>query len=121
MLEFLYRSDFFYICGENRNPSYPKGRNIVSYNENYFGAFKGKLQRNDHKVRAYSLDDDNLLIELKRFENEEQQRDFLISHYTYKVREHFEELLFDNEQTISLHNTYIDILSVAHHKWNFTF
>ncbi len=42
VLEFLYRSDFFYICGENRNPSYPKGRNIVSYNENYLGAFKGK-------------------------------------------------------------------------------
>ncbi|MBK7587902.1 MAG: ATP-binding protein [Bacteroidetes bacterium] len=57
------------------------------------------------------MEDDNLLTEIQKYKNEEAQRDFLISHYTYQVREHFEELLFDNEFTEYLHDTYIDILS----------
>lgn len=111
VLEFLFRSDFFYICGDNKNPTYPKGRNILNYNDNYIGNFKGKIQRVEHKVRSYSLDDDNLVKELKNYDSEDSKRDFLISHYTYKVREHFEELLFDNINTNELHNVYIDILS----------
>jgi hypothetical protein len=111
VLKFLHRSDFFYICGENRNPTFPLGRNIALYEDGYLGLFEGKIQRSEHKVRTYSLDDDNLLEELKLYQTDEQRRDFLISHYTYKVREHFEELLFDNEHTDSFHNTYIDILA----------
>lgn len=111
LLEFLYGSDFFFICGENKIPTFPKGRNIVSYNDGYLGNLEGKLQRREHRVRAYSLEDDNLKNLIENFKFEEQRRDYLISHYTYKVREHFEELLFDNKYTLSLHNSYIDILS----------
>jgi len=93
------------------NPTYPKGRQIVSFNDGFIGNLEGKNQRSEHKVRAYSLDDDNLTVLLAGFESEEQKRDFLISHYTYKVREHFEELLFENQFTLSYHNSYIDILS----------
>ena len=111
LLDFLYGSDFFYLCGDNMNPTYPKGRKIMSFNDGFIGNLEGKNQRSEHKVRAYSLDDDNLTVLLAGFESEEQKRDFLISHYTYKVREHFEELLFENQFTLSYHNTYIDILS----------
>jgi len=111
VLKFLKRSDFFYLCGENRNPIYPIGRKIVNFDEGFLGSFEGKMQRSEHKVRAYSLQDDSLLEELRLYLTDEQKRDFLISHYTYKVREHFEELLFDNEHTLPFHNTFIDILS----------
>ena len=111
LLDFLYGSDFFYLCGDNMNPTYPKGRKIMSFNDGFIGNLEGKNQRSEHKVRAYSLDDDNLTVLLAGFESEEQKRDFLISHYTYKVREHFEELLFENQFTLSYHNSYIDILS----------
>lgn len=111
VLEFLYKSDFFYVCGDNKNPTFPIGKNIVSYNDAYLGMFKGKEQRSEHKVRSYSLSDDNLSMILKGFDTEDDQRDYLISHYTYKIREHFEELLYDNNNTSKLQNTYIDILS----------
>ena len=111
LLDFLYGSYFFYLCGDNLNPTYPKGRHIASFNDGFIGNLEGRNQRSEHKVRAYSLDDDNLTDLLAGFEKEENKRDFLISHYTYKVREHFEELLFENQSTLSYHNTYIDILS----------
>lgn len=111
VLEFLYRCDFFHIAGDNKNPTYPKGRNILNFNKSFLGAFNGKEMRPEHKVRAYSLDEDDLKIVLKNFPTEEKVRDFLISHFTYKVREHFQELLFDNNYTAEQHNTYIDILS----------
>jgi len=111
LLDFLYGSNFFYLCGDNLNPTYPKGRKIASFNDGFISNLEGKNQRSEHKVRAYSLDDDNLNVSLDSFEKEDDKRDFLISHYTYKVREHFEELLFENQSTLSYHNTYIDILS----------
>lgn len=111
LLDFLYGCDFFHLCGNNNNPTYPKGRRIVRFNEGYIGNLEGKNQRIEHKVRAYSLDDDNLSDLLVGYEKEDNKRDFLISHFTYKVRDHFEELLFDNKSTYSHHNTYIDILS----------
>ncbi|RCH53832.1 hypothetical protein DJ568_14905 [Mucilaginibacter hurinus] len=111
VLEFLYRCDFFYIAGDNQNPNFPKGRNILKFNKAYLGAFSGKEMRPEHKVRAYSLDEDELKSVLKNLSSEEKQRDFLISHFTYKVREHFQDLLFDNNYTAEQYNTYIDILS----------
>ena len=111
VLEFLYKSDFFYLAGNNQNPSYPVGRNIIKYDRGYFGTFKGKQFRKDHRVRGYSLADDGLRNALNDLGTEEQKRDFLISHYTYKVREHFQELLFDNDFTADIYNIYIDILS----------
>lgn len=111
VLEFLFRSDFFFIVGNNENPNFPKGRNILDFNSGLLGSFKGKVLRNEHRVRSYSLEQDSLAASLKEYNSEEQKRDFLISHYTYKVREHFGELLFDNEFTTEVYNTYIDILS----------
>lgn len=111
VLEFLYKCDFFHVGGKNKNPTYPIGRKIFDFNEDYLGAFKQKRIRNEHRVRAYSLNDDNLKSQLSKYELEEEKRDFLVAHYTYKVREHFQELLFDNRFTAALHNVYIDILS----------
>lgn len=109
-LTFLYYSQFFYICGINQNPTFPKGREIVKFNENFLGNL-GDPPRLEHRVRAYSLDEENLLTEIKKFEIEDQKRDYLVSHYTKKVTIHFEELLFDNPFTFSFHNTYISLLS----------
>ncbi len=111
VLEFLFRCDFFYIAGDNQNPNFPKGRNILKFDKSYLGAFSGKETRPEHKVRAYSLDEDELKLVLQNLSSGEKQRDFLISHFTYKVREHFQELLFDNDYTAEQYNTYIDILS----------
>lgn len=111
VLEFLYQSDFFSLIGDNNNPSFPKGRNMISFDRGFLGAFKGKVFRKEHRVRAYSLADDGLSSLIKNYATEEDKRDFLISHYTYKVREHFQELLFDNEFTADIYNIYIDILS----------
>ncbi len=111
VLEFLYRCDFFYVGGNNKNPTFPIGKRVISFNETYLGAFRQKLIRRDHKLRVYSLADDGLNNSIQSYRSEEEKRDFLISHYTYKVQEHFHELLSDNTSTLQLHNTYIDILS----------
>lgn len=111
VLEFLYQSDFFRIAGVDDQHTFPVGQNILNFNKAYLGAFKGKSIRNEHKVRAYSLDDDGLRSTLDNYQTDEDKRDFLISHYTYKVREHFQDLLFGNDFTKDLVNTYVDILS----------
>jgi len=111
VLEFLVKCDFFHISGNNVNPNFPRGRNILDFDPLFFGLFKGKVLRTQHRVRGYSLEDDGLAIAINDFSIEEDKRDFLMSHYTYKVRDHFQELLFENELTIDLHNIYIDILS----------
>ncbi|WP_321278821.1 hypothetical protein [Marinifilum fragile] len=111
VLEFLYRADFFNVAGNNNNPIFPFGRNVVEFNDNYLGAFLGKTQRSEHRVRAYSLHEDGLKEQLLRFERDEEKRDYLNSHFTYKVKEHFGDLLFENEYTSQQHNSFIDILS----------
>lgn len=111
VLEFLYHADFFNIGGDPSKFYYPLGRNIIDFEDEYLGGFVGKPQRKEHRVRAYSLNDDNLYSKIKNIESEEGRRDFLNSYYTYKVKEHFGELLFENENTYHLHNSFIDILS----------
>src|SRR5690606_948494 len=75
------------------------------------GDFIKKDPRPEHKVRCYSLNDDNLFAELENFKDEDSKRDFLISEYIYIVRNHFQQLLFDNENTINNADLYIEILS----------
>ncbi len=111
VLKFLYKSDFFNIAGNNTNPNFPYGRNILTFDDAYLGNFPKKDPRPEHKVRCYSLYDNNLLDQLKTFTNEDEERDFLISEYTYIVREHFQELLFDNINTNDQSDFYIEILS----------
>ncbi|MFG4003415.1 ATP-binding protein [Flavobacterium aquidurense] len=111
ILNFLYKSDFFYVAGANKIPSFPYGRNILQFDEHYLGDFIKKTPRPEHKVRCYSLDDNNLRNELAKFDNDDYKRDFLISRYIYVVREHFQELLFDNENTLENKDLYIEILS----------
>ena len=111
LLEFLDKSNFFKIAGKNTNPTYPIGKNIFNFDEGHLGNFKGNNPRKDHKVRSYSLQDDNLIDEIKKFSNEEDKRDFLVEYYIYKVKDHFSELIFDNDLTFNQHNLFIDILS----------
>ena len=35
VLNFLFKSDFFYVAGSNKIPSFPYGRNIIKFDENY--------------------------------------------------------------------------------------
>jgi len=112
VLEYLYRSQFFYITGDNINPNFPLGRNILDFDDVYLGGFKGKSIRTDHKLRCYSLNDDNLKNKLiKITEGEPAKRDYLVQHYTYKVKEHFYDLLFENYTTNHLTNEFIEILA----------
>lgn len=111
VLKFLFKSDFFYVAGNNKNPSYPIGRNILEFDEAFLGDFIKKDPRPEHKVRSYSLSDNELYKEMEKFRNEDDKRDFLISKYIYIVREHFQNLLFDNENTTENSDLYIEILS----------
>ncbi|MCF7560908.1 hypothetical protein L3X39_09700 [Sabulilitoribacter multivorans] len=111
VLKFLHKSDFFYLSGNNKNPYFPYGRKILDFNEAYLGNFAKKDPRPEHRVRCYSLNDNNLSEKLKIFKDEDERRDFLISEYIYTVREHFQELLFDNISTAEDTDFYIEILS----------
>lgn len=112
VLEYLYRSHFFYITGSNSNPNFPLGRNILDFDVVYLGGFKGKNIRTEHKLRCYSLNDDNLKVRLSKItEGEPSQRDSLVEFYTYKVKEHFYDLLFENEATRHLTTEFIEILA----------
>ncbi|MDM1328764.1 ATP-binding protein [Myroides odoratimimus] len=111
VLNFLYKSDFFYVAGSNKNPAYPIGKNILDFNEEYLGDFITKSLRPEHKVRCYSLKDKNHYLQLEKFKNDDEKRDYLISEYIYIVKDHFQELLFDNECTSDSLDLYIEILS----------
>jgi hypothetical protein len=112
VLEYLYRSQFFYITGDNINPNFPLGRNILDFDDVYLGGFKGKSIRTEHKLRCYSLNDDNLKNKLTEItEGEPAKRDYLVEYYTYKVKEHFYDLLFENDTTNHLTNEFIEILA----------
>ena len=111
VLNFLQKSDFFNISGNNRNPYFPYGKNIINFNEAFLGDLNIRDPRPEHRVRCYSLSDNNLLENLEDFQTEDEKRDFLISEYTYTVREHFQDLLFDNDNTSLKSDFYIEILS----------
>jgi hypothetical protein len=112
ILEYLYRSQFFYITGDNVNPNFPLGRQILDFDNIYLGGFKSKSIRTEHKLRCYSLNDENLKESLTGItEGEPAKRDYLVEFYTYKVKEHFYDLLFENETTSHLTNEFIEILA----------
>lgn len=111
VLNFLYKSDFFYIAGNNTNPYYPHGRNIINFKQEYLGDFIAKRPRPEHRVRFYSLSENNLIHKLEEFINEDDKRDYLISEYSYIVRDHFQDLLFDNDNTADKIELYVEILS----------
>jgi len=111
VLKFLHKSDFFYLSGDNRNPNFPYGRNILKFNNIFLGDFIKKEPRPEHKVRCYSLTDNALKERLEFFKSDDEKRDFLISEFIYDVREHFQVLLFDNINTAEDTDFYIEILS----------
>jgi len=43
VLEYLYRSQFFYIPGDNINPNFPFGRNILDFDDVYLGGLQRKI------------------------------------------------------------------------------
>jgi hypothetical protein len=111
VLNFLYKSDFFWVAGDSKIPSYPLGRNILKFENSYFGDFIKNDPRPEHRVRCYSLNDDDLIRKLEDYNSEDERRDFLISEYVYTVREHFQELLFDNSNTNKKTDYYVELLS----------
>jgi hypothetical protein len=107
ILKFLNSSDFFKIVGNEHKYR----RNIFTYDPRMLGAFTNKkIQNPDHKVRGYSLNDDDILINLVNIEDYEDKRDFLIQYFTHIVNDHFKELL-NSTYAIQHKNEFIDILS----------
>lgn len=111
VLNFLYKCDFFSVAGKISNTTFPKGRNILNFNEVMLGDLIEKDPRLEHKVRSYSLEDNDLKNKILEFKNEDEKRDFLISEYVYVVRDHFRDLLFDNSNTSNKSDYYIKLLS----------
>jgi len=77
----------------------------------FLGGYSSSIQRSLHKIRRYSLLDDDLASKLKLIDNDEEKRDFLVEHYSYIVRVHFSDLLYEVAQDNTLTNDYIEILS----------
>ncbi len=112
LLKFLYMSNFFHIAGNNENPVFPIGRNLLSFDKDFLGGFDGRSIRQEHKVRCYSLNDENVEeIYRTNRNNEDRARDLLIEHYSYSVVQHFQTLLQEFASDNVLFRFYIDVLS----------
>lgn len=109
VLNFLAKSDFFDLAGSRQHSSL--GKDIFNFDYRYLENYKHKNLRPEHKVRSYSLSHDNLFNNINVIIGDENQRDFLIEHYTYKVISHFEVLLYNNINTEKLHSLFIEILA----------
>lgn len=106
-LKFLDSSDFFKIVGNEHK----YGRDIFTYDSRMLGAFSNKkIQNPDHKVRGYSIDDDDIWINLISIDDNEKRRDFLLQYFTHIVNDHFRQLL-NSTHAIKYKNEFIDILS----------
>jgi hypothetical protein len=106
VLAFLERADFFKIVGKDNSI----GKNILNFNKDFLGFYKTSDQRPEHKVRFFSLNEGlikNNIYELRP----EQQRDYLIEYYTYKVKEHFEDILKESRQSDEVVFDYVQIMS----------
>lgn len=110
ILSFLDQADFFHLVGLNQNPNFPRGKNILFFREEFLGDFGGLIQKPEHKLRGYSLSDDQLSEKIKHFDSE-RQRDYLVEYYTYKVKQHFGVLLNSTNISPRLEMEFVDILS----------
>lgn len=106
VLAFLERAEFFQLAGNKYNFS----KNILSFDSNYLGFYDTKIQRPEHKVRFYSLND-GVIKNLIHEKQPEEQRDYLIEYYTYKVKEHFEKILKESSQNEDVVFEYVQIMS----------
>lgn len=106
VLAFLERADFFKIVGNNNL----KSKKILTFDKGYLGEYKTKDQRAEHRVRFYSLSEGLIKEQINGLKSE-QQRDFLIEYYTYKVKEHFEEILKETNQNQDIVFDYVQIMS----------
>jgi hypothetical protein len=107
VLAFLDRSDFFKVSGNFAKP----GKNILKFNKEYLGFFNSNEQRPEHKVRFYSLNEVQSSHNIINASTDEQQRDLLIEYYTYKVKDHFEDILNESHQNNKVVFDYVQILS----------
>ncbi len=105
VLEFLFKINFFKIIGPIQSPNFISS-NILEYDEEYLGWFKGKDPRKDHMIRLY---DKKQFTEID-FETtpDIELRDQVNSLTSYKVIEHFSNLLQDSQVN---QNKYITILA----------
>lgn len=111
LIKFLYSADFFHLVGDNINPIFPIGKDIFQYNHANLGWLNGIDQRAFHKIRGYSLSDNNLKAIIASILIDEEKRDYLISHYTYEVKNHFSELLYENRIIQEQADDFVKILS----------
>lgn len=108
-MEFLYRSNFFDLVGDNMNPCFPIGQHIFNYEKGFIGGFRDNQIRPEHKVRFYSKKDNGVQDIIEYCNSDDEKRNLLIDHYSYEVFRHFGPILenIDDENT----NEYIEILS----------
>jgi hypothetical protein len=106
VLAFLERADFFKLAGNYNS----KGRSILKFDKEFLGFYKTTGQRPEHRVRFYSLNEGLLKNNIKDLKSE-QQRDYLNEYYTYKVKDHFEEILKESNQLEEVVFDYIQIMS----------
>jgi hypothetical protein len=112
MIEFLNYSDFFNIAGKTKLSTKIIGKEILTFDDLFIGSFSGKEMKIDHKIRCYSIKDNDLGERILVFgDNESSKRDFLVEYYSFQVKSHFYNLLYENELTKKLAGDFIEILS----------
>ena len=110
VLNYLDKSDFFYLVGDNSNPYFPIGRKIFDFDNRMLGWNTSNVTvRKEHKVKGYSLTD----LKIPNFKNlpEDYQRDKLIEHFSFVVDSDFDDIFRDNQITTENRYQFIDYLS----------
>lgn len=114
LINFLDKSDFFYIVGANINPVFPIGKKIFSFEESYIGGYTGYIKkqiRNDHKLRCYSQDDGNIKTILGSSYPSDIKRDYLLEYFKGRIENDFENIFEDKELLFQLKSEYSSIIA----------
>lgn len=100
VINFLDKSDFLYIVGDNMNPSFPIGKKIFKFDKAYVGGYTGFIKqqlRIDHKLRCYSQDESNIKEVLDGDYLSDLKRDYLLEYFKGRVENDFNNIFEDRE------------------------
>jgi hypothetical protein len=114
IIHYLDKSDFFYIVGNNTNPTYPLGKQIFEFDPAYIGGYSGyiqRLQRVDHKLRCYAPVDSYINEILKSKYHAGIKRDFLLEYIKGRAENEFINIFEDRILLSQLKREFTSIIS----------
>lgn len=113
-INFLDKSDFLNIVGDNTNPYYPIGKKIYKFDNSYIGGYSGYIKkelRSDHKLRSYSKEESGINEVLQMGYSSDEKRDFLIEYFKGRVSIDFNNIFDDREILFSQKSVFTSIIA----------